>query len=129
MVAAPITNGDATSQTINESVGDDAVFAGAGKDAVSGGVGKDMLLGCAGNDLLHGGPGVEIASGGAGDEGYTIEELCDVILQNAGEGNDNAFVFVDGWTAPAYVEQVYLQGGGLPLRLKRRASVAAMFGP
>ena len=127
MVAAPISNDDATSQTINESVGDDAVFAGAGKDAVSGGVGKDMLLGCTGNDLLHGGPGVEIASGGAGDEGYTIEELCDVILQNAGEDNDNAFV--DGWTTPAYVEQVYLQGGGLPLRLKRRASVAAMFGP
>ena len=125
--SAPI-NGDATSQAISGGVGDDAIFGGGGNDTLAGavgqdsldggsgsdqlfgGAGNDSLTGGAGDDQLHGGAGRDIAAGGAGNDGYTIEDVSDVILEDVGAGTDSAFVFVNDWTAAANVEVIYLYG-------------------
>ena len=126
---APPVNGDASSQILHGGVGDDSIAAGGGNDTVAGGVGddtidggsgndqlfggdgRDMLIGGTGADVLYGGTGLDIAAGGVGDDGYTVEDISDVIIENPGEGTDSAFVFVDNWTAPANLEAVYLFGG------------------
>ena len=67
---------------------ENVLSGGVGNDTLSGGLGNDTLSGDAGNDNLDGGLGNDILAGGAGDDTYTADTAADVIIENAGEGND-----------------------------------------
>ncbi|HEY0149691.1 MAG TPA: calcium-binding protein [Allosphingosinicella sp.] len=74
-----------------------AIFGGAGadilrggqaNDQIDGGAGNDQLFGGGGNDELSGGAGADSMSGGAGNDVYTLDDMNDAVLENAGEGVD-----------------------------------------
>ncbi|MBS0310274.1 MAG: hypothetical protein JSR88_02910, partial [Proteobacteria bacterium] len=73
------------------------VWAGAGNDTVVGNIGNDNLMGQqgddqlygnAGNDSLNGGLGNDTLVGGTGDDIYTVDNIADIVTENAGEGTD-----------------------------------------
>jgi Ca2+-binding RTX toxin-like protein len=63
-------------------VGDD------GNNVLTGLDGNDTLVGNGGNDTLDGGNGTDTMIGGTGDDTYIVLNSSDVVVENAGEGND-----------------------------------------
>ena len=64
------------------------VNGNSGNDTLIGSASVDHLSGGDGNDSLVGGGGADTLIGGAGDDIYAVERCRDVIIENAGEGND-----------------------------------------
>jgi hypothetical protein len=60
--------GNALSNTVNGTQGNDSFRGGDGIDALVGNAGSDFLRGEAGNDVLKGGAGEDILNGGAGND-------------------------------------------------------------
>jgi Ca2+-binding RTX toxin-like protein len=71
--------------------------------------GNDTLIGKAGNDVLDGGSGADTMLGAAGDDYYYVDDAGDVVVENAGEGNDWVFTSVSH-TLSANVENLWLLG-------------------
>ncbi|WP_275054605.1 calcium-binding protein [Comamonas testosteroni] len=89
--------GYATADTMTGGAGNDLIDGAAGNDTISGNEGDDHLLGNTGsdhlygnegNDVLDGGEGDDILVGGTGDDHYVVDSAGDVLIENAGEGND-----------------------------------------
>lgn len=57
-------------------------------DWLYGAQGNDTLLGFAGNDYLDGGAGADSLIGGIGNDTYIVDNIGDVVVENAGEGVD-----------------------------------------
>lgn len=74
--------------TLNGNVGVDTLWGGDGNDALNGDAGNDALYGDAGNDTLNGGLDIDAMSGGLGDDVYIVDNLADVVIENADEGTD-----------------------------------------
>jgi|GEM_PF-2096610 len=70
------------------SFGNDLVSGFDGNDTLFGGDGSDTLIGGAGNDYLSGGDGIDTLRGGAGSDTYYLEDLDDIIIEEAGDGRD-----------------------------------------
>ena len=64
----------------------------------------------AGNNLLDGGAGADAMIGGAGNDTYFVDNAGDVVIENAGQGNDAVFASVN-YALTANVETLVLQGG------------------
>jgi large repetitive protein len=97
---------------IYSSGGDDIVYSGEGNDYLNGGTGNDYLDGGAGNDILDGSgdsAGLDTFTGGTGNDAYGVYNSADVIIENAGEGNDTVWTAVD-YNLAANVENLYLVG-------------------
>lgn len=73
---------------INGTEGDDVLTAAPGGSDLYGFGGADTLNGSAGSDLLDGGAGIDVMTGGAGADVYRVDNASDVIVENAGAGND-----------------------------------------
>jgi VCBS repeat-containing protein len=86
------------------------VLGSQADDHITGGSGNDTLIGNGGNDDLNGGAGADTMVGGTGNDTYHVDNLGDVVVENAGQGSDTLDVSVDGYTAPANVDQVNLTG-------------------
>ncbi|MDO5693311.1 MAG: calcium-binding protein [Pseudomonadota bacterium] len=71
--------------------------------------GNDTLIGGSGNDGLLGGAGGDLMIGGAGDDIYYVDDVNDVIVENAGEGDDMVWSTVD-MVLGANLERLGLQG-------------------
>ncbi|MCW8085348.1 beta strand repeat-containing protein [Sabulicella glaciei] len=100
---------------------------GAGNDTLFGSaIGGETLVGGAGNDTLVGGGGADTLIGGTGDDTYTIQDAGDVVIEQPGEGNDIAFVHVNGWTVPLGLEVAQLVG--LATQLSGGAGSQALVG-
>ncbi|TDR94266.1 hemolysin type calcium-binding protein [Enterovirga rhinocerotis] len=82
-------------------------------NVLQGNGGANTLWGGAGNDRLDGRAGADTLIGGTGDDTYYIDDLGDVIVEEAGEGYDTAMLGVDGYVL-AYsvsVERLILRDG------------------
>ena len=58
------------------------------QDILVGGTGNDILVGNDGNDWLDGGAGVDTMYGGTGDDVYVIDNIGDVVVEEADAGID-----------------------------------------
>lgn len=76
-----------------------------GAGSLFGGGGNDTLTGSVQNDELDGSYGDDLMIGGAGDDTYWVLN-SDQIVENAGEGNDTAYVTTNGYTVSDNVETV-----------------------
>jgi len=90
-------------------------MVGNGSDnAFNGMAGADTLDGGVGNDTLDGGAGVDTMIGGVGNDVFVIDDVNDVVIENAAEGSDTikaGFDF-DLATGPANIENLTLTGTG-----------------
>jgi Ca2+-binding RTX toxin-like protein len=69
----------------------------------------NALYGNAGNNLLNGEGGADAMFGGAGNDVYFVDDIGDVAIENANEGNDTVYASVD-YTLAADVDNLVLQG-------------------
>ena len=77
-------------------------------------------MGYAGNDTLSGAAGNDTMKGGAGDDTYIVDNLADVVLENANEGNDTVKLAYNNLSATAIltsannnIENITVTGNGL----------------
>lgn len=83
---------------------------GNGLDNVlTGNAAANTLTGGAGNDRLIGGGGADTMYGGTGNDLYYVDNVSDVVIENAGEGTDTIASLVT-YTLPANVENLTLTG-------------------
>lgn len=119
---------DNTSDTIveNTSSGTDVVYASVdytianhienliltGTDNINGtGNGlNNTLIGNIGNNTLNGGAGVDTMIGGAGNDSYTIDNISDIVIELADEGEDTVRSSIS-FTLGDHLEHLILIGG------------------
>ena len=80
-----------------------------GADIFIGTSGTDTLVGRGGNDILNGGAGADTMQGGAGNDTYLVDNVGDVVTENASEGTDLVQSSVS-FTLGANVDNLTLTG-------------------
>jgi Ca2+-binding RTX toxin-like protein len=89
--------------------GDDDVIAAAEASHVSAGGGTDTVTGSPGADVLDGGAGADTLAGGAGRDTYIVDDVGDVVLEQAGGGIDTVIASA-GFALADHVEHLTLTG-------------------
>jgi Ca2+-binding RTX toxin-like protein len=87
---------------------ENVILTGAAAYAIGDGR-HNELTGNAGSNVLDGQGGADLMSGGAGDDTYIVDDVADVVVENAGEGTDSVQASVS-YTLPAEVENLTLTG-------------------
>lgn len=82
---------------------------GAYRYSASGNALANHLTGNAGHNLLDGGVGADSMSGGLGDDTYVVDNVGDVIQEDAGAGNDTVLASVN-WSLGANLENLTFTG-------------------
>ena len=85
MADFPGTAGDDNFTGTNDA---DTMSGLGGNDELRGGAGDDIIDGGDGDDLLNGDTGGDRLIGGTGNDIFFIDDLLDVVVENAGEGFD-----------------------------------------
>ncbi len=88
---------------------DNVITGNAADNSLLGLDGDDTLYGLAGNDALFGSEGADTLIGGAGDDYYEIDNINDVVIEAAGEGDDFVRSTVT-YTLGANVERAAVDG-------------------
>lgn len=73
-------------------------------------VSNDTLYGGDGNDTLNGGYGADTMVGGLGDDVYFVDNINDVVTENAGEGTDTLSTSIDLGALADNLENLTLLG-------------------
>lgn len=81
-------------------------FKGTGNDLAN------VITGGAGIDLLDGGLGADRLVGGLGNDTYVVDNLADVVVENANEGFDLVKTAIGAFALSANVENLTYTGGG-----------------
>ncbi|NNU57211.1 M10 family metallopeptidase, partial [Rhizobium indigoferae] len=91
-------------------------FNGTGNgldNTIAGSIGKDRLTGGAGNDWLNGAAGADSLLGGTGNDTYSVDNIADVVTENASEGTDTVRTSqLASYTLGANVENLTYTGTG-----------------
>lgn len=95
--------------TLEGGMDDDLLDGGNDNDVLYGDVGSDQLFGRAGADILDGSIGADTMYGGAGDDTYLVDDVGDVVGENAGAGIDTVRASLT-WGLGQYVENLTLTG-------------------
>lgn len=102
----PMPIATATPFDIDGSAMGDKLSGNAGDDILSGLAGDDLLRGNGGDDRLDGGSGADSMTGGTGDDLYFVDDMGDVVIEAAGEGNDEVRTSVAAYVLPDNVETI-----------------------
>ena len=89
-----------------------ATIDGTGNEmnnVLTGNATANTLYGAGGNDTLNGGVGADTLIGGAGDDVYQVENVADIIVENADEGIEQINASVS-YTLSANLEKLTLTG-------------------
>ncbi|QSJ16083.1 FG-GAP repeat protein [Nostoc sp. UHCC 0702] len=81
----------------------------SGTNIINGTNANDTLTGGAGNDILDGGAGSDRLLGGTGNDTYIVDTIRDIVIENAGAGEDTVQSAVN-YTLTANVEYLILTG-------------------
>lgn len=83
----------------------------AGDDTLQGSSGSDELLGLAGNDRLVGNGGADRLVGGSGNDTYVVDDVGQVVVEQAGEGDDTVESQLQSYALSDNVENLRLVEG------------------
>ncbi len=86
-------------------------LTGTGDINATGNQWNNVLTGNDGKNVLNGQIGADTMSGGKGDDGYIVDNVNDVVIENANEGTDKILSNVS-YTLSANVENLTLSGAG-----------------
>ena len=89
--------------------GDDVLNGSEFGDQIFAVGGNDIVYGNDGNDVLYGGTGQDTLYGGTGNDSYIVADAGDVLVENAGEGDDSVESSVSFSLAPN-LENLFLTG-------------------
>jgi Ca2+-binding RTX toxin-like protein len=98
------SNLNGTGNALNNSL-----LGNAGDKGLYGLDGNDTLSSDGGNDTLDGGTGADKMAGGTGNDAYYVDNVGDVVVENAAAGSDRVLATVD-YTLSANVEKLTLLG-------------------
>ncbi len=84
-------------------------YGGDGNDVIHGSSVANILYGMRGNDTLDGSTGADTLFGDVGDDVYWVDEIGDVVSEDANSGSDTVSSWIS-YILPANVEGLFLQG-------------------
>ena len=102
----------------------DTLAGGLGVNQLDGGAGNDLLIGRGGDDILNGGAGVDrlngqlgadTMTGGADSDVYDVDDVGDVVIEEAGGGNADRVNTVADFTSGGNIE--FIVGKFAPIGL------------
>ncbi|SDD27395.1 Hemolysin-type calcium-binding repeat-containing protein [Sphingomonas sp. YR710] len=105
-VAAFTGTGNALGNTITGGAGDDHFYGLDGNDKLLGGLGNDTLDGGTGNDTLDGGAGADTMIGGAGNDTFIVDNIGDVVIEDANGGTDTIKTSLASFTLDGNIENL-----------------------
>ena len=85
------------------------VLVGSARNGVGNAL-NNTLIGNGLDNILVGGGGNDVMIGGAGNDTYEVTEAGDEVRENAGEGSDTVFSYIDGYQLADNVETLALVG-------------------
>lgn len=88
------------------------ILGTSGHDSLVGGIGDDEIYGLDGNDTLSGDSGVDTLVGGAGDDVYMIDAANIMVIEAAGEGDDEVRTTLPNLILADNVENLTFTGAG-----------------
>ncbi|MEG3166329.1 cellulase family glycosylhydrolase [Sphingomonas sp. PB2P19] len=104
--------GNAQANSLTGNAGANHLWGMAGTDYLLGKDGNDVLDGGDGNDVLDGGTGADTMIGGTGNDSYVVDNIRDVVTEQAGGGIDTVKSGIANFTLGADVEKLILTGTG-----------------
>jgi Ca2+-binding RTX toxin-like protein len=69
---------------------------------------REYLIGGSANDRLVGGSNFDYMAGGMGNDTYEVNDIEDVVLEAAGQGNNDRIITAVSYTLPTGVEDLTL---------------------
>lgn len=101
--------GSGSSDVMRGGAGNDYLNGNDGNDFLDGSFGNDTLIGGSGSDTLFGGIGNNILVGGADDDTYIVDNINDIIIEQANGGFDQVTSSVT-YTLSDNIENLTLSG-------------------